>query len=133
MIEKHAASQSAALTDLQSELRSLKTLLQSRQAALNAPHSASSASSLPNPPGVIGNATGSNSVNGVNSSNGMSTTQAAANALLTPKGRGIPAWQMAPTSPSSGGSVSGAGSATSSLASSGVLDGQKEEIKEDGA
>lgn len=32
MIEKHAANQSSSLADLHSELRSLKTLLQSRQA-----------------------------------------------------------------------------------------------------
>lgn len=80
MIEKHAASQTAALNDLQSELRSLKTLLQSRQ------------------PATPANGTGRN----------VSATTAAANALLTPKGRGIPAWQMASGSaPTAGGSAGG--------------------------
>lgn len=82
MIEKHAASQTAALNDLQSELRSLKTLLQSRQ------------------PATPANGTGRN----------VSATTAAANALLTPKGRGIPAWQMASGSASTaGGEEKGAG------------------------
>ena len=69
MIEKHAASQSAALQDLQSELRSLKTLLQSRQ----------------------GNGSSNGNGNG-------SSTQSAANALLVPRGKGIPAWQLPSTS-----------------------------------
>lgn len=80
MIEKHAASQTAALNDLQSELRSLKTLLQSRQ------------------PATPANGTGRN----------VSATTAAANALLTPKGRGIPAWQMASGSAPAGGEDKGA-------------------------
>jgi peroxin-14 len=88
MIEKHAASQTAALQDLQSELRSLKTLLQSRQAGATTP---------------------------ATKEQGGSNTQAAANALLTPRGKGIPAWQLPSNkhetrSPgSSGGSMSGSG------------------------
>ena len=39
MIEKHAANQTAALAELQSELRSLKTLLQSRQSQANSANS----------------------------------------------------------------------------------------------
>ena len=35
MIEKHAANQTSSLAELQSELRSLKTLLQSRQGQAN--------------------------------------------------------------------------------------------------
>ena len=46
MIEKHTASQSAALQDLQNELRSLKALLVSRQQAAP-PSSNSSASPVP--------------------------------------------------------------------------------------
>ena len=83
MMEQHASKQASALSDLQSELRSLKTLLQSRQLQ-------SSSTNLPN---------GSNSP----TANGISTTTAAANALLTPKGRGIPAWQMASSSAGSAG------------------------------
>jgi peroxin-14 len=83
MIEKHAASQTAALNDLQSELRSLKTLLQSRQPATPA--------------------------NGTGTGRNVSATTAAANALLTPKGRGIPAWQMASGSASTAGEDKGAG------------------------
>ena len=90
MIEKHAASQSSSLLDLQSELRSLKTLLQSRQ--------------------------------GGNSS-GISA-QAAADKLLAPRaGKGIPAWQMAPTASGAG---SPGGSSAGSLAGSGVLEKETE-------
>ncbi|WVQ72715.1 hypothetical protein IAR50_002275 [Cryptococcus sp. DSM 104548] len=93
MIEKHAQSQSTALADLQSEIRSLKTLLASRQAAISSP--AGSSSNLPAHPGPA-------------QSSGTPTTQAA-NALLGPRaGRAsIPAWQMAP---SSSASASGASS-----------------------
>jgi peroxin-14 len=89
MIEKHSASQSSALADLQSELKSLKTLLLSRQ-------------NIPQPtPGT-----------GASTPNGSTTTStsAAANALLGQKGRSIPAWQMAP-SRSEGSEAGSAGSA----------------------
>ena len=75
MMEKHAANQTSALTDLQSELRSLKTLLQSRQLQSSA-----------------------NGTSSPGAANGVSSTHAAANALLAPKGRGIPAWQLASSS-----------------------------------
>ena len=93
MIEKHAAAQSSALSDLQMELRSLKTLLQSRQAAWQA----SSSSTASPPPQSLANGR-SNGTNGNIENNGLhnpSPVQHAANALLTPKGtRGIPAWQL---------------------------------------
>lgn len=88
MIEKHSATQSSALADLQSELRSLKTLLLSRQ---NIQPSTASGTSTPN----------------------TSNTTNAANALLgNGKGRSIPAWQMGPSrseTGSEGGSLSGSG------------------------
>ena len=88
MIEKHSATQSSALTDLQSELRSLKTLLLSRQ---NIQPPTASGTSTPN----------------------TSNTTNAANALLgNGKGRSIPAWQMGPSrseTGSEGGSLSGSG------------------------
>lgn len=97
MIEKHAATQSTSLADLQSELRSLKTLLQSRQSQSNS-----------------------------------SSTQSAAEKLLAPRaGKGIPAWQMAPTP--SGGSPGG--SSAVSLAGSGILEKEGDgegEVREDG-
>lgn len=100
MIEKHSASQSSALTELQSELKSLKTLLLSRQ-------------TMPQQP----TATGSMSPNGTSSS-----TTSAANALLSggkaSGGRSIPAWQLAP-SKSDAGSGSEAGA---SLSGSGILE-----------
>ncbi|ODN77776.1 hypothetical protein L202_04906 [Cryptococcus amylolentus CBS 6039] len=95
MIEKHAQSQSTALADLQSEIRSLKTLLASRQAAISSP--SGSNGNLPSHSG-----TGQN----------VSTpTTHAANALLGPRaGRAsIPAWQMAPTSSASAGGASSPG------------------------
>ncbi|ORY27994.1 peroxisomal membrane anchor protein conserved region-domain-containing protein [Naematelia encephala] len=105
MIEKHAQSQSLALADLQTELRSLKTLLQSRQSNQPAPNN-----------------------NGNGNGNGVSSTQAAANALLAPRaGKGIPAWQMAPSSGSGSGSGSGAngqsGSSSPSQSNGGSLSG----------
>ncbi|EJT52983.1 hypothetical protein A1Q2_03342 [Trichosporon asahii var. asahii CBS 8904] len=73
MIEKHAASQSAALTELQSELRSLKTLLVARQGGNTVSEAAASGAASPTP----------------------SATQTAANALLQPRGKAsIPAWQL---------------------------------------
>jgi peroxin-14 len=78
MIEKHSATQSSALSDLQSELKSLKTLLLSRQ---NIPSSSSSNTSPP-----------SGATNGESNTN----TNNAANALLG-KARSIPAWQMGPS------------------------------------
>ncbi|KAK8850694.1 hypothetical protein IAR55_004614 [Kwoniella newhampshirensis] len=109
MIEKHAQTQSAALTDLQAELRSLKTLLLSRQQQQSASTNGSSGSS-----------------------GGVSSTTAAANALLGPRtGAGkasIPAWQMAPTG-------SGSGTGNSSPMNGTVLlekEKAKEEVKEDG-
>ena len=103
MIEKHAATQSSSLADLQSELRSLKTLLQSRQTSIN------------------------------NSNSNSTQVQAAADKLLAPRaGKGIPAWQMAPSANASPG-----GSSAGSLAGSGVLEkesneGERMEVKEDG-
>ncbi|WVQ86214.1 hypothetical protein IAT38_008382 [Cryptococcus sp. DSM 104549] len=80
MIEKHAQTQSTALADLQSEIRSLKTLIAARQQAPPPPHSSAPGSSQP------------------------SSTTSAANALLGPRGgsgkASIPAWQMAPSSSS---------------------------------
>lgn len=103
MIEKHAASQSSSLADLQSELRSLKTLLQSRQAGAGQTSSSSTTTS---------------------------STQSAADKLLAPRaGKGIPAWQMAPS-----GAASPGGSSAGSLAGSGILEKEVEvESKEDGA
>jgi peroxin-14 len=123
MIEKHSASQSSALAELQNELRSLKALLQSRTAPPPAmpgtsspPSLASSTSSLP----------GSASV--PNLTTGMSQTTAAANALLAPKGRGIPAWQKAPAPAAS--SPGGSRSATPAPGMNG--EGEKE-VKSDEA
>lgn len=82
MIEKHASSQTAALADLQNELRSLKTLLQNRQRLMDSTSIA-------------------NGVNGTPESE----TKRAAEALLGAK-RGIPAWQLAGP-PSSSASTSG--------------------------
>ena len=89
MIEKHSATQSSALSDLQSELKSLKTLLLSRQ---NIPSSSSSTTSPPS--GITGSA--------------ESNTNTAANALLG-KGRSIPAWQMGPSKTESGSEGEGKG------------------------
>ncbi|OXG12563.1 peroxin-14 [Cryptococcus neoformans Ze90-1] len=86
MIEKHMQSQSSALADLQSEIRSLKTLLASR-------------SQLPATGSVAGS--GSESRSGAGSP-APTPTAAAANALLGPRAggkAGIPAWQMAPPPP----------------------------------
>ena len=88
MIEKHSATQSSALSDLQSELKSLKTLLLSRQ---NIPSSSSTTSP---PSGTSGG--------------GESNTNTAANALLG-KGRSIPAWQMGPSKSESGSEGEGKG------------------------
>ena len=109
MIEKHSATQSSALTDLQSELRSLKTLLLSRQ---NIQPPTASGTSTPN----------------------TSNTTNAANALLgngNGKGRSIPAWQMGPSrseTGSEGGSLSGSGALESDSDAKG-----KEKEKEGGA
>ncbi|WVF67869.1 hypothetical protein IAT40_002630 [Kwoniella sp. CBS 6097] len=124
MIEKHAQSQSAALTDLQSELRSLKTLLVSRQQHHQQQQSPSSQAT----PSTYGNANSNGSPNG-----GVSSTTAAANALLTPGGgrsKGIPAWQLPSSGPASasGGSVSGR---STPLSGSGFLGEDKSE-KADG-
>lgn len=86
MIEKHMQSQSSALADLQSEIRSLKTLLASR-------------SQLPPTASAAGSGSGSRSDVG---SPAPTPTAAAANALLGPRAggkAGIPAWQMAPPAP----------------------------------
>lgn len=91
MIEKHSATQSQSLKDLQTELRSLKALLQAR--------------TQPPPPSseTGGSLSGSASSPSLShdGSNGVSATTAAANALLTPKNgsRGIPAWQKAKQEP----------------------------------
>lgn len=96
MLEKHAQTQAASLLDLQSELKSLKTLLLARR-----PGTGTSPSHIQN---------GSHS----DSSTTGSSTERAANALLQPRsgssmgfGSGgkpsIPAWQLAATSPADGG------------------------------
>jgi peroxin-14 len=106
MIEKHSASQSSALSDLQSELKSLKTLLLSRQ-NITQPLNSSA-----------GTGTGSSTPNGNGST---TTTTSAANALLGSGkgGRSIPAWQMAAT-PSRSETASEAGS----LSGSGILESE---------
>ena len=91
MIEKHAQAQTAALADLQSELKSLKTLLVSRH-------------NLPN---------GSNSVSD------------AANALLKPKSRGIPAWQLA--------TPTGSGAQTPNMSGSVSSLSEKDDVKDESA
>jgi len=103
MIEKHAAAQSSALTELQNELRSLKTLLVARQGAATAVEPTSGAAS-PTP------------------------TQHAANALLAPRGKAsIPAWQLAAPNGSSTSLASAASaSATPSARSSGASSPTKE-------
>jgi peroxin-14 len=111
MIEKHSASQSSALTDLQSELKSLKTLLLSRQ-NITQPQAS-----------TTGTTTGTSTPSG----NG-SSTMAAANALLGSGkgGRSIPAWQMAP-SKSETGSLSGSGVSESEVEGKGKgKEGEKE-------
>lgn len=97
MIEKHAAAQSSALTELQNELRSLKTLLIARQGSATAVEPTASGAASPTP------------------------TQNAANALLAPRGKAsIPAWQLAAPngSTTSLASTSASASAHSSGASS---------------
>ncbi|WVR08755.1 hypothetical protein IAU60_005813 [Kwoniella sp. DSM 27419] len=115
MIEKHAQSQQAALTDLQAELRSLKTLLVSRQQA--------------SPAAVNGNGVAS----GSGGSNGVSTTTSAANALLAPRGgKGIPAWQLPASSSSPGGSGSSTPLSGSAVLGGSATDEVKSQPKEDG-
>lgn len=96
LIEKHSAAQSSALTDLQSELRSLKTLLVARQGAEPAPAASGTASPTPGLP--------------------TSSSQTGNNLLQPRTGKAsIPAWQL----PNGGASASGASaSGSSSLASS---------------
>ncbi|ORX40858.1 peroxisomal membrane anchor protein conserved region-domain-containing protein [Kockovaella imperatae] len=110
VMEKHASNQSSALSELQNELRSLKTLLQSRQ--LQSSTDANGGISSPN---------------GTSNGSPISSTRAAANALLGPSKRGIPAWQLASSSSTTNGDRTQEGSAgsaseSSSLAASGVLD-----------
>ncbi|WWC65032.1 uncharacterized protein I303_107646 [Kwoniella dejecticola CBS 10117] len=117
LIEKHSASQSSALSDLQNELRSLKTLLLARQ-------------------GQGQNQASSPQTNGTSSpSGGVSSTTAAANALLTPRGKGIPAWQLPSPSASPSASASGgsslSGSAVLSEAEENHVDKGKEKGKEE--
>ena len=122
LIEKHAHTQSTSLSELQAELRSLKTLLQSRSAALNpsassfAPPPAPSSTSATGSGTASGNADHSTSTSAAAAGSGSTTptsisaTTEAANKLLLPKagkGRGIPAWQMAMGSGSGSGSTSG--------------------------
>lgn len=107
MIEKHAAAQSTALTELQNELRSLKTLLVARQGApTSAPETTSGAPSpAPTP------------------------TQNAANALLAPRGKAsIPAWQLAAPNGSSASvaSTTPSSSAAPSASASGASSPTKE-------
>lgn len=103
MIEKHSATQSSALSDLQSELRSLKTLLVSRQQNLQPP-----SATPPNGNGTL-----------------STPTQTAADALLRKGKSSIPAWQMGPSS-ASGGNTSSSSSPSGSLSSSAVLEPEKE-------
>ncbi|RSH87071.1 peroxisomal membrane protein pex14 [Saitozyma podzolica] len=135
LIEKHAAAQSTSLSELQSELRSLKTLLQSRQAAL------SSNTSPGGPPRASSPHANGSAQGAATPGAGASETQRAANALLAPKGKGkgIPAWQMAgpdkakdtATTPSVSGSTSLSASvseeSSASLAGSGVLPDKSDE------
>lgn len=108
MIEKHAASQSAALTELQSELRSLKTLLVARQGAQNPP------------PATAVDTSGAASPAGPAT---PSATQNAANALLAPRGKAsIPAWQLAPSA-SAGVSASASSSSVNGLGASSAASG----------
>ncbi|WWC72753.1 uncharacterized protein I206_106717 [Kwoniella pini CBS 10737] len=100
LIEKYSASQSSALSDLQNELRSLKTLLVARQGQSN---------SIQN-----------NGNSSPSSGAGISSATTAANALLTPRGKGIPAWQL--PSPSASPSTSSPVSGSSSLSGSGVIE-----------
>ncbi|WWC92510.1 uncharacterized protein L201_007469 [Kwoniella dendrophila CBS 6074] len=120
LIEKHSSSQTSALNDLQNELRSLKTLLISRQGSSNVNSGMTNSTSSPSL------STSSTSSLPSNSTSGISSTTAAANALLQPRNKGIPAWQLPPPSSSSSSqasgsaSVGGSGSSTP-LNSSGVL------------
>ncbi|WOO76567.1 Peroxisomal membrane protein PER10 [Vanrija pseudolonga] len=98
MIEKHSAAQSAALTELQSELRSLKTLLVARQGGAAAP-------AQPATPATEG---GSGAASPT-----PSATQTAANALLAPRGKAsIPAWQLAPSASASNGASASSNAST---------------------
>ncbi|WVQ95364.1 hypothetical protein IAU59_002461 [Kwoniella sp. CBS 9459] len=111
MIEKHAQSQSAALTDLQAELRSLKTLLVSRQQQQQQQQQQSSPSTQ--------HEKMNGSQNGSGQSQSVSSTTAAANALLTPGGgrsKGIPAWQLPSSGPASASGGSGRSTPTSASA-----------------
>ncbi|KAL1413671.1 peroxisomal membrane protein pex14 [Vanrija albida] len=98
MIEKHSQAQSAALTELQSELRSLKTLLVARQGGAAAPQQ-------PATPATEG---GSGAASPT-----PSATQTAANALLAPRGKAsIPAWQLAPSASASNGASASSNAST---------------------
>jgi len=96
MLEKHAQTQAASLLDLQSELKSLKTLLLARRPATS--------------PALPANGPASQQETA-----GASSTERAANALLQPRpGSGlgfanagkpsIPAWQLAASSTANGSS-----------------------------
>jgi peroxin-14 len=99
MLEKHAQTQAASLLDLQSELKSLKTLLLARRPATSpAPAPTANGPASPLQEGA-----------------GASSTERAANALLQPRpGSGlgfanvgkpsIPAWQLAGSSAANGSS-----------------------------
>lgn len=97
MLEKHAQTQAASLLDLQSELKSLKTLMLARRPATS-----------PSPAG-----------NG-SQDGGASSTERAANALLQPRpgsalgGAGgrptIPAWQLAGANSKTASASNGASS-----------------------
>ncbi|OCF35929.1 hypothetical protein I317_00449 [Kwoniella heveanensis CBS 569] len=139
MIEKHSQSQSAALTDLQAELRSLKTLLVSRQQQQQQQQQSQSTLS------PYANSIGS--PNGSSQGAPVSSTTAAANALLTPGGgrsKGIPAWQL-PSSNSGPASASGGSGRSTPLNGGSAILGEdgdgsvkgkgkaKEEVVQDGA
>ncbi|GMK59191.1 hypothetical protein CspeluHIS016_0702060 [Cutaneotrichosporon spelunceum] len=97
LIEKHSQAQNTALTELQSELRSLKTLLVARQG--QPPDASGAASPVPGPL--------------------PSSTTQAANALLAPRtGKAsIPAWQLA-AAPGNGGASASSSAAGGSGPSS---------------
>lgn len=120
MIEKHAGAQSAALTELQNELRSLKTLLVARQGA-----AAATAAAVATP--VV---TDTAAVSGTSSPAPVPTpTQAAANALLAPRGKAsIPAWQLA--APAANGSSASVASTVPSTTASASASGASSPTRE---
>ncbi|KAL7420885.1 peroxisomal membrane protein pex14 [Cryptotrichosporon argae] len=93
MIDKHTAAQSAALADLQIELRSLRALLVARQPDVSASRSATTSP----PPWASASAH-----NGHSGHASPPTGQHAAADRLLKGQRGIPAWQLAPATKGAG-------------------------------